>query len=344
MKTIAFFLLLLSITLHGQIPPSGPQQPEAGPGGRDYAHHGLVFQDFAAETDGYWLFEPAAPRPDSAHVVVFIHGYGAIDPAIYGAWIRHLVLQGNIVIYPRYQKNIWSPRSAYFANNAAHAVRQALDRLNNGPHIRPIISHLSYVGHSYGGVISANLAARFRELDLPEPAAVMLCAPGSGPLKGSVLDTYEPIPSDARLLAIVHEGDKVVGDEFGRKVFETAVRTPHRNLIRQYEDDHGDPEIYDGHNHAYAIDETFYAGIDNISLRRARKSAKIDAMDYFGYWKLFDALRTCAISGQNCAYALGDTPEQRYLGRWSDSTPIRELTVMLPGDAKKEEMASSKGQ
>ena len=97
----SLFFSLFSILLCAQI--TGPEQPLAGPGGKAYLHQQVHFQDFASEADGYWLFEPIAPKPDSADVIVFLHGYGAIDPSIYGHWIRHLVLQGNIVIYPRYQ-------------------------------------------------------------------------------------------------------------------------------------------------------------------------------------------------------------------------------------------------
>lgn len=340
MKYSLIFLIIPLIATAGWSQPTGPVQPEEGPGSKNYVHEEVIFQDFAAEEDGYWLFEPAAPKPDSAHVVVFLHGYGAIDPAIYGSWIRHLVRQGNIVVFPRYQKNIWSPSPKHFADHAARAIRDALAEMGRGEHVRPITSQLSFAGHSYGGVISAHLAARHEELQIPPPQAVMLCAPGSGPMKGGVLDSYASIPADTRLLVIVHEGDRVVGDEFGVQVFETAVNTPHRNLIRQYEDNHGEPRIYDGHNHAYALDSTFYAGIKNVSYRRALKSAKTDAMDYYGYWKLFDALLSCTRSGQFCEYAFGDTPEQRYLGEWSDGQPIRELVVILPEDEKKEMTAS----
>ena len=235
-----------------------------------------------------------------------------------------------------------APGCKQFANYAAKAIRDALSELNTGDHVRPITSNFSFVGHSYGGAISANLAARHAEVQIPAPKAVMLCAPGTGPLKGALLDSYKSIPADTRLLAVVHEGDKVVGDKLGVAVFETAVNTPQRNLLRQYEDKHGKPKIYDGHNHAYALDSTFYGGIKNVSYRRALKTAKTDAMDYYGYWKLFDALRSCSESGEYCEYAFGDTPEQRYLGEWSDGKLIRELEVVLP--EVKEKLAIAGGQ
>ena len=95
----------------------------------EYHHQSVDFQDFAQKADGYWLFEPAAPKPDSAHVIVFVHGYGGYNPMIYGKWIQHLVRQGNIVIYPRYQKNLHSPRPRKFSTNVSQAIRDALIEL-----------------------------------------------------------------------------------------------------------------------------------------------------------------------------------------------------------------------
>ncbi|HMN90953.1 MAG TPA: hypothetical protein PKD70_08160, partial [Saprospiraceae bacterium] len=93
MKWILLFswLPFLPMWAHAPNAVQPPVQATAGPGGSAYAHEEVIFRDFANQSDGYWLFEPAAPGPDSAHVVVFLHGYGAYNPMIYGAWIRHLV-------------------------------------------------------------------------------------------------------------------------------------------------------------------------------------------------------------------------------------------------------------
>ena len=52
-----------------------------------------------------------------------------------------------------------------------------------------------------------------------------------------------------------------------------------------------------------------------------------DAMDYFSTWKLFEALTDYAFYGINGEYCLGNTPEQRFMGKWSDGTPVKELFV-----------------
>jgi hypothetical protein len=52
-----------------------------------------------------------------------------------------------------------------------------------------------------------------------------------------------------------------------------------------------------------------------------------DALDFFAFWKLFDALTDAAFYGKNREYALGNTPQQRGMGFWSDRRPVREMIV-----------------
>ncbi len=326
---ISFFMFWIAVFPASK--PSGPGQPEEGPGSPDYSHTAVSISNFAEHGDGYWLFEPDSPRPDSAPVVVFHHGYGAINPMIYGRWMRHIVQQGNIVIYPRYQQNLVSPSSKQFAGNAATAILAALEELKSGDHVRPVEDDFILAGHSYGGAISAYLGVNYTELGIPKPEGILLASPGTGPLNGARLESYEAMPEDVRLLVVVSVNDHVVGEAMGRAIFETAIHTPQRNLIIQHPDEYGDPAIGAGHNECYALDADFDSGIHNLSYRRAIGVAKLDAIDYYGYWKLLDALMDCARSGQNCDLAFGNTEAQRYMGFWSDGEKVRELEVVLPG-------------
>ena len=151
-----------------------------------YPHQELIIQNYASESDGYWLFEPTAPKPDSADVIVFIHGYGAIDPLIYGKWIRHLVLQGNIVIYPRYQKNLVSPGTKAFAGNAAKAIRDALTKLEEEEHVRDsimdeeiIIEESENDDEKYMKNVAQSLQSLFQERLQQEPAETVVEEEGS---------------------------------------------------------------------------------------------------------------------------------------------------------------------
>jgi hypothetical protein len=308
-----------------------PGQPVTGPGGAEYLHQSVAFYDSAATADGYWLFEPADPKPDSAEVVVFMHGYGAYNPMAYGKWIKHLVAKGNIVIYPRYQKNLVWPRPDAFPKNAAIGIKNALKTLHKEGHVRPRTEKMSYIAHSYGGVISANLGVRWQRYGLPKPVGMLLCEPGSGPFKGARLDGYADLPADLQLIVVVGEDDYVVGEEFGRLVFETAVNTPMRNLIVQRRDvSQGRRRVLATHSEPYCYDLDFDNGVRNYTANRVLMSSRLNEVDFNCYWKLGDALLNHTRFGTDYAYAFGNSAQQRFMGLWPDGSPIRPLDVVLP--------------
>ena len=53
----------------------------------------------------------------------------------------------------------------------------------------------------------------------------------------------------------------------------------------------------------------------------------VDALDWYAPWKVSGALLSCAFTGEFCEYALGNTSEQRFMGEWSDGTPVTELQI-----------------
>lgn len=327
LTSLLIFLFLLPIYSQNTFVPTPPVE---GPGSFIYQHQEVIFHDYAENPDGFWLFEPASPKPDSAHVVVFNHGYGAYNPMIYGLWIKHIVKKGNIVIFPRYQKNLWFPRPNKFSKNVSKAIRDALKLMETKDFVKPITSELALVGHSYGGVVSADLAVNFKAHKIPQPKAILLCSPGSGPLKGGLLKTYDGIPEETKLLIMVSENDHVVGQKFGKKVFDTAIKVKQRNLIWQYHDNTTSPPQYAGHNECYSIDETYDTGIRNGTTKRAIKRNRLSNVDYHGYWKLLDALLDCSRNGDNCEFAFGNTTQQRSLGNMQDGTPLKELEITIP--------------
>jgi len=336
MKHILFILFSLSSSfLFSQT----FQAPSEGPGSATYEHDSVIVYDYAKKQDGYWLFEPALPRPEAAPVVVFLHGYGGFNPMIYGQWIRHLVRQGNVVIYPRYQKTMTLPSPKKFIKNVATAIHAALDTLATPSHINPIVDNFAMVGHSYGGAIAADITVHWKEQKIPEPKAIFLCAPGTGPFKASRLKSYSQLPKELSLLVMIQENDYVVGDKMGIRIFETAVNTPRRNLIRQYADSLN--QISANHNETYCVDESFDTGLRNYTSKRALRISQTNAIDYYGHWKLFDALLACTRKGQYCKFAFGDTPEQHGLGTLNGKA-LRKLEVLIPDQGKRSLLSDKK--
>ncbi|MFN4253476.1 MAG: chlorophyllase/cutinase-like alpha/beta fold protein [Saprospiraceae bacterium] len=316
-----------------------PGQPASGPGGAEYSHQSVAFFDHAQRADGYWLFEPSDPKPDSAEVVVFMHGYGAYNPMAYGKWIKHLVARGNIVIYPRYQRNLLFPKADCFPANAAKGIRDALKTLETEGHVRPRLEKVAYVAHSYGGVITTNLAVNWEKYGIPKPTAMLLAQPGSGPLKGARLDSYEGLPADLNLVIITGEHDFVVGDEFGALVFKTATNTPNRNLVKHFRSVNPDSTraMSASHSEPYSYDLDFDTGVRNYTAKRVLNTSRLNEVDFNCYWKLADAVIEYTRTGRYRDVAFGNTPQQRYLGKWADGSPMRELQVFLP-DEKLPEM------
>lgn len=330
MKITLSILFSFSITYLFAQDISHPPQSTTGFGGTAYAHEKVVSYDFADNPDGYTLFVPAAPVPDTAAVILFVHGYGGINPMIYGKWIKHLVRQGNIVIYPRYQRNLMLPRPPSFTKNVVKAIKNALTELEKEQYPVATTDHFAIIGHSYGGVIAGKLAVNQQKYDIPPIKAILMCAPGSGPFKGGRLKSYEKMPSDLKLLVVASSGDHVVGDEFAQLVFHTATNTPDRNYLVLYPDAHGTPAISAEHNECYSLDMEFDTGLRNFTAERALRISTFDPVDYNGYWKWFDALLTCTRKQQYCEYAFGNTRQQASLGAWSDGQEIRLLEVILP--------------
>ena len=55
---------------------------------------------------------------------------------------------------------------------------------------------------------------------------------------------------------------------------------------------------------------------------------RLDALDFYGTWKLFDALCDAAFYQRNREYALGATPQQQFMGYWSDGVPVKPMIVI----------------
>ena len=318
---VLFLFLFLFTPVNGQT----FQQPPTGPGSATYQHDSVLFYNYAEQADGFWLFEPALPTPKSTNLIVFLHGYGGYNPMIYGQWIKHLVRQGNTVIYPRYQKNVFSPKPKKFSKNVITGIKDALAIIDSTTQHIPVNKEgLCLVGHSYGGILSAEITVNWDKYDIPKPKGIFLCAPGTGPFNAGKLEDYAAMPEDVKLLVMVNENDYIVGDEMGVKIFETAVNTTHRNLIRQLRDEANG--ISAGHNESYCIDETFDSEHLNYTAKKALRITQTNAVDYYGYWKLFDALIDCSRHGENCNYAFGNTVQQRSLGVLAGEA-IKELEV-----------------
>ena len=341
--SVTLIVLLLANAAAQSVTP--PSQPASGPGGKQYVNASVTKKRYGTGGQEYWIFEPDSPQPRTAPVIVFLHGWGGMNPLYYGAWLDHLVKRGNIVIYPRYQSTLLTPIKDFLPNTLA-AVKDAVRRLQTERgHVTPDFSKFATVGHSLGGVLAANVAAVASASKLPRVRAVMSVEPGitESPINVPLAD-LKKIPAETLLLAIAGDQDTLVRDTDAKRIYYESTRVPAQNkdFITLVSDSHGQPALQASHRAPTAMNKDYDSGegvggapagasdsIGDASIsRRVRpETMMINALDYYGTWKLFDALTDAAFTGKNREYALGNTPQQRFMGLWSDGVPVKELKV-----------------
>jgi acetyl esterase/lipase len=318
MSTVLLLFLLMPLFISPSVglAVSGPPQPSGGLGGTQCPYGKVISHSYGAGNLKYYVFEPDLPKPSiNAPLIIFFHGWGATNPNPYSAWIEHITKNGNIVVFPVYQAPITKPGE--YTGNAIRAVLSAIELLKSRNHVKPDLGRFAIVGHSCGGMVAANVAAVAEASGLPAPKLLMSVQPG---LVATVpLEDLSKIPADTLLLTVTGDLDLTSGDRGAKKIFLETPQIPlgRKDFITMISDYHGFPPLMADH-FAPA------SRADDVDLQAV---AIPDALDYYCLWKLFDALIDAAFYGKNWEYALGNTPQQRYMGAWSDGTPIKEMIV-----------------
>ena len=303
-----------------------PGPLEKGPGSLKYNHRGWRVSEGGEGADAWIAFEPVRPRPSRAPLAIITHGYGEFSgyDRLYEL-IHHTVRKGNVVIFPRWQIGDFDPCPGPFniracMDSAVRGIHGALAHLRESSNrVRPNTSRTSYYGYSFGGIITANIANQYRFYGLPRPQAIFLDDPHDGELAGlgepALDDSLEGIPAGVRFEC--HSGaGGVIGvprlvEGSCNAVFPKIAHIPNRNkaLVMTRTDDWGSPALSSRHGVC------------------ASNPGTADAYDWRFCWRDWDALRSCAYRGRNCHLALGTGPRHRWLGRWSDGTPVARLIV-----------------
>ena len=204
------------------------------------------------------IIRPDVDRP--LPVVVFLHGWGAPDPAFYRPWLEHLARGGSAVVYPRYQDSFVAPPRQAIGNVLA-ALRIAFAE----PGLRA--DALVLAGHSAGGALAADYAALASTADLPAPRAIFSVYPGRTlPRVPRGLPEIPPrlIPAGTRIEALASRNDGIVGTATARAIVRGATRADARVVLVDdpAADDHQAPLRTDA-----AARRAFWAPLDRLIAR-----------------------------------------------------------------------------
>jgi hypothetical protein len=284
---------------------AAPPQPGQGPGGSQRRHAGARQTQVGGSPGEVTIFEPAKPTPKGAPVVVFTQGVG---PEEYQGWIDHLVGRGSIVVFqnqPFDTVDLTQRRKGPLGG-----LRAAMRALARSGHVRPRWDQLVLVGHSVGGNMAAQLSPDTATKRLPRPKALFAVQPR--PEDEASLRVLRGIASSTLVLVLAGDHDDRVGQEGPKALWAALGHLPAANkdyvLVRS--DEHGTPPLVADH-----------------FLPLSGSGYPADALDFYGPWKLLDALQACATRQQDCRVALGGTAQQRFMGRWNDGVPVTPLQV-----------------
>jgi pimeloyl-ACP methyl ester carboxylesterase len=303
-----------------------PAQPTTGPGSSEalFGSVSVVEQIPPGEIEpDYWLFAPSDPlsgatvASEPRPLVIVIHGYTLRDSDPYLGWIEHLVRRGAVVLYPEYQED--ATEDTAYRQNLLDDVRDALGTLQDEG-IAADLTQVAVTGHSLGGALAVDYAASAAAAGLPTPAVVMSVAPGCIQDLACLVADLAMVPATTRVLVVTDADDS---DPSGGGAVEriwgglSAVPLEQRDLVTLVSDTHGIPWLLATHEQVEA-----YSSVDATA-----GTDVANALDWYGTWKWLDALMACAFDGEWCEHALGDTPEQRFMGEWSDGVPVAEAEV-----------------
>ncbi|MDQ3654979.1 MAG: hypothetical protein M3457_07865 [Chloroflexota bacterium] len=287
-------------------------QPASGPGGTAYPFTGVQTERIGSRPSGATVFEPdgiePATRPELP-VIVFLHGFTAVEPQRYGGWIEHVVRRGAVVIYPDYQDaGVFAGGQDRYIDNMFAGISNAFDTLDLEP------SRVHVVGHSLGAVLTMVYGTLGPERGLPAAASLTLIAPGgcrscgNGFGFGVPVELDRRLPQDTLVSIVVGEDDELVGSADAVVLARLTGDIPadQQRFVLVRSDAHGQPPLV----------------ADHLFPQTAGDGGEEDALDWYGLWRPFDALVNCAESGQECDTALGTSNAALSMGSWSDGTPV----------------------
>ena len=310
-------------------PKSESSEPGRSPTEPEAPHSAVKRFEIGQGPRSYFIFEPDKPKPEGkAPVVVFLHGWFAVNPGFYGAWIDHLVRDGRIVIFPRYQNDVGTAPQD-FLPNALAAIRDALGVLHDGVgHVRPDPGRFALIGHSAGANLAAQIAATASDprTEIPLPQSVIAMMPGE------IIPMPEPslarIPATTLLIVAVGEEDLVVGDLRGRQIFAAATEVPRsrKRFILFRSDRHGHPPLIAEHTAPTGVHSRLDNG-EGIFQAFQRSLGDVNALDRAGFWRIADLTMEASFRGMTLDEVTRDPEQFRHLGFWSDGRRVNPPIV-----------------
>ena len=324
---LSLIILLFFITNNvfaglGHKPP-GP--PQSGFGSDEYNvtdSWQTLRQGSAGAGDLTWTYIPDnfADGRSLAPVVIYLHGFSALSPSFYQSHIEHLVRQGNIVIFPLFQKStfwgfllesgLFRPMDqSIWAGRAVASVDKALSVIDDAVDYGAVYLY----GHSLGGLIALAWQA---ENGVPLQAMILSHAqvdPSAGMpdfVRSWVRIIAIPWQNyastiDVPVVVLNGDDDTIATLDQSQAIYDTLMVSPTVRYYIAQSDTYGYPDL--SANHGAPMNAI--AGLPP-HLKIFDISGELDALDWRFYFTALDSI------------IRGEFDISFDMGVWSDATPV----------------------
>lgn len=257
------------------------------------------------------VFRPAEARAP-VPVIFFAPGFSKTSTDVYSALIRHIVSRGYALVFVPYQVVSGDPTlhelryATLFAGFEAAVKRfpQSLDARRVG-----------FMGHSYGAGAVPALARKGITENGWGSEGVFLFPMAPWYYFNLNLRQFISFPAHAKMIMQVYEGDDLCDHRIAKEIFDRiGIPGSEKDFVMLMSEE----------RMGYRL------GAEHGSMYGGDGSEKVDALDYFGIWRLFDALADYTFNGSEAGkgIALGNgSREQRFMGTWPDGQPVREMNA-----------------
>jgi pimeloyl-ACP methyl ester carboxylesterase len=309
---LACFVLLLMSTGFGRplaimAGPIGPIVDGYGAPG-SYSTHVVTIPSplFLGRNVSVYLPDGAAgPVP----TVFFAHGYDGNLPIYYDGILNHIASRGYAAVFSPYTSlgNNQSLRYAQMFGGFQAAVDSLPTQLDS--------TRVGFVGHSLGGGAVPALAWRglVEEGWGANGAFLMPMAPWySYDLSQSQLQSF---PANTKLVMQIYDADRINDHRMAIDIFSNInIPAAEKDFVTLFSDSNGGTT----------------QNTDHFVPLGATGSASVDGLDFYGIYRLLDALAdysfTGNLDGKNVALG-GGSAAQTFMGMWSDGTPVVPLAA-----------------
>ena len=268
--------------------------------------------------------EQVAPK----RIVVFLHGFGAQNPGVYGGWIRHLLADdpATLVLFPKFQTGLWAPRGEVFTQRTQETLENTLTELRGRYPTLP--RSVTLIGHSIGGAIAANLADREATLRNFSIDGVMLVQPGHKVFRCGRQETYTNVRPDLPVLLVTGADDGASGDQFANHFVATAPQVEQLLFVRHRAGRSGDEVMKAQHKTPVSPVRRLYTPNFNLITEGAKWVGREDRADTHCFYRMSDALLRCAEAGE-CAGLDPEASATLSMGRFANGEAVPPLELVV---------------